>query len=153
MKVTRRDFVVGSIAASTMPMGGVSAAAISAPTLGVPSEIHSNLDHLYDLRKKANRAFVVEGRLDEIVHLRREALRRLGYSLGLEARTEDERRLFREAAAFLAKMEGNFCWLPWNQNARDRCALLRQWGEAGGQHRWLVAERMRQGGRGAEPVT
>lgn len=153
MKVTRRDFVVGAIAASAMPIGVVSATELSGPSLGTLSCIEDDLKCLKDMRTKAYRAFVVEGRIDEIVALRRQALHRLGYSLSFDAGSADEMCLFREAAVFLGRLEDGSIWLPWSKAARDRCALLRGWGEAGGQHRWLVAERMRQGGHGAEPAT
>lgn len=153
MKVTRRDFVAGAVVASAVPNGVVSATELSVHLRGMPSGIENDLGCLKELRTKAYRAFVVEGRIDEIVALRRQALHRLGHSLSLEAQSAEELRLFREAAVFLGRLEDSSIWLPWNKAARDRCALLRGWGEAGGQHRWLVAERMRQGGRGAEPVT
>lgn len=153
MKVTRRDFVVGSLAASAMPIGTVSATELSGPSLGSLSCIENDLKCLKGMRTKAYRAFVFEGRIDEIVTLRRQALHRLGFSLSLEASSEEELRLFREAAVFLGRLEDSSIWLPWGKSARKRCAMLRAWGEAGGQSRWLVAQKMRQGDRGAEPVT
>lgn len=150
MKVTRRAFVVGAVAASTMPIGRASATTQSAPSRGMASGIKNDLRSLKELRTKAYRDFVVEGRVDEIVALRRQALQRLGLSLSLEARSAEELRLFREAAVFLGRLEDSSIWLPWGKASRDRCALLRAWGEAGGQNRWLVAQHRRQDRLGAE---
>ncbi len=142
MKVTRRAFVAGVVAASAVPIGGVTAAEISAATAGEPIRLESDLRYLHALRTKAYRAFVMEGRIDGIAHLRREALQRLGRSLGFEARTDAERRSFRDAAAFLTKLENSAIWLPWDRKARERCALLREMSEAGGQRRLSAIRRM-----------
>lgn len=143
MKITRRAFVAGVAAASAIPLDGVSASEMSAATVGEPSRLESDLGYLHALRTKAYRAFVMEGRIDGLVNLRREALQRLGCSLGFEARTDAERRLFRDAAAFLAKLENSAVWLPWDRKGRERCALLREMGEAGGQGRLSEIRRMR----------
>ena len=143
MKVTRRAFVAGVVAASAMPIGGASGAEMSAATVGEPMRLENDLRYLRALRTKAYRAFVMEGRIDGLVHLRREALRRLDRSLGFEARTDAERRLFRGAAAFLAKLENSAIWLPWDRKARERCTVLREMGEAGGQGRLSEIRRMR----------
>lgn len=135
MKVTRRAFVAGIVAASAAPIGGAAAAEMGAVVIGEPIRLENDLRYLHALRTKAYRAFVMEGRIDGIVHLRREALQRLGRSLGFEARTDAERQLFRDAAAFLAKLENSAVWLPWDRKGRERCALLREMGEAGGQRR------------------
>ena len=142
MKITRRAFVAGVAAASAIPLDGVSAAEMSAATVGEPSRLESDLGYLHALRAKAYRAFVMEGRIDGIVRLRREALQRFGRSLGFEARTDAERRLFRDAAACLAKLDNSAVWLPWDRKARERCALLREMGEAGGQGRFSEVRRM-----------
>ncbi|MDX2287912.1 MAG: hypothetical protein NW217_03715 [Hyphomicrobiaceae bacterium] len=148
MKVTRRDFVVGSLAASAMPIGGVSVVEMSAETVREPSRIEGDLKILQALRTKAYRAFVMEGRIGEIVHLRRETLRRLGYSLSFEAGTDEERQSFREAAAFLAKLENSAIWLPWNRRAWERCVQLRERAEAGGQLPWRKARQVHLAVRG-----
>lgn len=142
MKVTRRAFVAGSLAASAMPVGGVSVTDMSAATVCEPSRIESDLRFLQAQRTKAYRAFVMDGRIDEIVHFRRETLRRLGSSLGFEARTDEERQLFREAAAFLAKMESSVIWLPWNRRAWERCVQLREQAEAGSRLSWHKARQI-----------
>lgn len=139
MKVTRRDFVAGSLAASAMPIGGVSVAEMSAATAGELSRIKSDLRVLHAQRTKAYRAFVMEGRIDEIMHLRRETLMRLGSSLSFEARTVEERQSFREAAAFLTKLENSAIWLPWNRLGWERCVRLREQAEAGGQLSWRTS--------------
>lgn len=143
MKITRRAFVAGIVAASAAPIGGVAATEMGAVVIGEPSRLKSDLRYLHALRTKAYRVFVMEGRIDGIEHLRREALRRLGRSLGFEARTDAERRLFRDAAAFLAKLENNAVWLPWEWKSRERCALLLELGVAGGQGRLSEIRRMR----------
>ncbi len=147
--------VVRTWGSSPRPVGSMMALREDGRAIGSVSGgcIEDDLKCLKDMRTKAYRAFVVEGRIDEIVALRRQALHRLGYSLSFDAGSADEMCLFREAAVFLGRLEDGSIWLPWSKAARDRCALLRGWGEAGGQHRWLVAERMRQGGHGAEPAT
>jgi hypothetical protein len=135
MKVTRREFVAGAVAASAMPIGVVSAKEVSGPSLGTLSCIENDLKCLKDMRTKAYRAFVIDGRIGEIVALRGQALHRLGLSLSPEARSPEEKRLFREAADFLGRLHDSSIWLPWGKAARDRCSLLRAWGEAGGQNR------------------
>jgi hypothetical protein len=147
MKVTRRAFVAGIVAASAAPIGVVAAAELGAVVIGETSRLKSDLRYLHALRTKAYRAFVMEGRIDGIVHLRREALQRLGRSLGFEARTDAERRLFRDAAAFLAKLENSAVWLTWDRKGRERCALLREMGEAGGQRRLSEVRRMQSAPR------
>lgn len=153
MKVTRREFVAGAVAASAMPIGVVSATEVSGSSLGTPSCIENDLKCLKDMRTKAYRTFVVEGRIDEIVVLRGQALHRLGLSLSPEARSLEEKRLFREAAEFLGRLHDSSIWLPWTKASRDRCILLRGWGEAGGQNRWLVAQKRRLGDPRAEAAT
>lgn len=153
MKVTRGEFVVGAVASSAMPIGVVSATEVSGSSIGTLSCIEDELKLLKDIRTKAYRAFVVEGRVDEIVALRGQALHRLGMSLSPDARSLEEKRLFREAAEFLGRLHDSGIWLPWGRAARDRCTLLRAWGEAGGQNRWLAAQKRRLGDPGAEAAT
>lgn len=153
MKVTRREFVVGAVASSAMPIGVVSATEVRGPSLGTLSCIENDLKCLKDMRTKAYRAFVVEGRIDEIVALRGQALHRLGLSLSPEPRSPEEERLFREAAEFLGRLHDSSIWLPWGKSARDRCIILRGWGEAGGQNQWWVAQKRRLGDPGAEAAT
>lgn len=153
MKVTRREFVVGSVVSSAMPISLVTAKEVSGPSFETLSCIENDLKLLKDMRTKAYRTFVVEGRTHEIVALRGQALHRLGLSLSPEARSPEEKRLFREAAEFLGRLHDSSIWLPWGKTARDRCTLLRAWGEAGGQNQWLVAEKRRLGDPGAKAAT
>lgn len=140
MKVTRRDFVVGAVAASTMPLGAAQSWAASDGVQPLAIAIEQDLAELHALRRKARWAFVSADDIGEAMRLRREALRRLGQSLSHSARTEAERDLFREAGAFLSELEDEFIIVPWDRGARARLAELREWAEAGGQGQWLTSK-------------
>ncbi|MBL8884949.1 MAG: hypothetical protein JNL45_18060 [Hyphomicrobium sp.] len=140
MKVTRRDFVVGAVAASTMPMTAVQSLAASDGLQPPAIEIEQDLAELHALRRKARWAFVSADDIGGAIRLRREALRRLEQSLSHSARTEAERDLFREAGAFLSELEDEFIIVTWDRGAKARLAELREWAEAGGQGQWLTSK-------------
>ena len=71
---------------------------------------------------------------EPIAMARLHAKHRFGFALGLEARGDDERALFREAGALLEQMEGEFPELPLDPAMKRRFATLRHWAEAGGQY-------------------
>ena len=110
-----------------------------APVLPVSPQIERNLRHVRERYASAIEEYLTTGDADPIRHLRLFVGHRFGYSLGLQARDDNERAMFREAGVLMAQMETEFPEVPWCTGTKERYAVLRRWAEGGGQYALLRA--------------
>lgn len=144
--LSRRDLVglgCASLFASLVPAGasGASPAAMAAPVArrlaGTARTSRSGIVwRLRQVREEyaaAVETYRATGDADPIERARLQARHKFGFALGLEARDDEERGLFREAGVLLEQIESDFEELPLSLEMKARFAKLRTWAEAGGQ--------------------
>ena len=102
-----------------------------------PSGIAQRLREVRETYAAAVAEYRLAGDACPIEMARLRARSRFGFALGLEAVSDDELALFREAGALIGQMEADFPELPLDPGMKARFATLRAWAEAGGQYRLL----------------
>lgn len=137
------------LASAALPVGTVIEAvaalpppvdpALETPLLPVSPQIVRNLRQVRERHASAVAEYLRTGDAEPLRLLRLFVSHRFAYSLGLQARSDEERALFREASVFLSQMELEFPEVPWCTGTKERYAVLRGWAEGGGQYELLRA--------------
>lgn len=87
------------------------------------------------------KAYQSTGETQPVERLRDSARNKLGFSLGLQARNDQERALFVKAGRLLEELETSFPDVPMSPEMSARYKKLRTWAQEGGQFAILVARR------------
>lgn len=131
-----------TVLAASLPVGVSGAEVLGTPTTAAvkgikdviaPSGIIPRLRQVRREYEEALETYRATGNSQPIELLRLHAKNKLGFALGLRARTEEERIRFREAGALLEELETRFPELPMSGEMKARYAKLRAWAKQGGQ--------------------